>query len=619
MTKKQKKMLIRILCSFVLLVAAAIVEKLLPDALPQWGWLLVFLAPYLLIGYDVLKEAVESVFHGQMLDEHFLMMVATVGALCVGELEEAVAVMLFYQVGELFQSYAVGKSRKSISALMDIRPDYANIERDGKLEQVDPEEIQVGDIIVVKAGEKVPLDGVVMEGKTTLNTAALTGESLPRDAAEGDEIISGCVNISGLIRVRVTKPFSESTVSRILELVENASNKKTRTERFITRFARIYTPAVVGAAVLLAIVPPLVLHGNWSDWIYRALTFLVVSCPCALVISVPLSFFGGIGGASSKGILVKGSNYIEALAHCETVVFDKTGTLTEGSFQVTAVHPDAVDEKELLRLAAAAESYSDHPISLSLKAACHDSIDSKLVTNVHEIAGKGVQAEFEGHTLSVGNGKLMESLGIEEHKCHKVGTIVHVAMDGKYLGHIVISDVIKPDAAKAIADLKACGVQRTVMLTGDRREVAQNVAQQLKLDDVKAELMPQGKVEAVEELLKVKSPKSTLAFVGDGINDAPVLSRADIGIAMGALGSDAAIEAADVVLMDDQPSKIAEAIRISRKTMGIAMQNIVFALAVKAVVLAVTAFGAGNMWWAVFADVGVSVIAILNAMRALRT
>ena len=619
MTKKQKKMLIRILCSFVLLVAAAIVEKLLPDALPQWGWLLVFLAPYLLIGYDVLKEAVESIFHGQMLDEHFLMMVATVGALCVGELEEAVAVMLFYQVGELFQSYAVGKSRKSISALMDIRPDYANIERDGKLEQVDPEEIQVGDIIVVKAGEKVPLDGVVMEGKTTLNTAALTGESLPRDAAEGDQIISGCVNISGLIRVRVTKPFSESTVSRILELVENASNKKTRTERFITRFARIYTPAVVGAAVLLAIVPPLVLHGNWSDWIYRALTFLVVSCPCALVISVPLSFFGGIGGASSKGILVKGSNYIEALAHCETVVFDKTGTLTEGSFQVTAVHPDAVDEKELLRLAAAAESYSDHPISLSLKAACHDSIDSKLVTNVHEIAGKGVQAEFEGHTLSVGNGKLMESLGIEEHKCHKVGTIVHVAMDGKYLGHIVISDVIKPDAAKAIANLKACGVQRTVMLTGDRREVAQNVAQQLKLDDVKAELMPQGKVEAVEELLKAKNPKSTLAFVGDGINDAPVLSRADIGIAMGALGSDAAIEAADVVLMDDQPSKIAEAIRISRKTMGIAMQNIVFALAVKAVVLAVTAFGAGNMWWAVFADVGVSVIAILNAMRALRT
>ena len=619
MTKKQKKMLIRILCSFVLLVAAAIVEKLLPDALPQWGWLLVFLAPYLLIGYDVLKEAVESIFHGQMLDEHFLMMVATVGALCVGELEEAVAVMLFYQVGELFQSYAVGKSRKSISALMDIRPDYANIERDGKLEQVDPEEIQAGDIIVVKAGEKVPLDGVVMEGKTTLNTAALTGESLPRDAAEGDEIISGCVNISGLIRVRVTKPFSESTVSRILELVENASNKKTRTERFITRFARIYTPAVVGAAVLLAIVPPLVLHGNWSDWIYRALTFLVVSCPCALVISVPLSFFGGIGGASSKGILVKGSNYIEALAHCETVVFDKTGTLTEGSFQVTAVHPDAVDEKELLRLAAAAESYSDHPISLSLKAACHDSIDSKLVTNVHEIAGKGVQAEFEGHTLSVGNGKLMESLGIEEHKCHKVGTIVHVAMDGKYLGHIVISDVIKPDAAKAIANLKACGVQRTVMLTGDRREVAQNVAQQLKLDDVKAELMPQGKVEAVEELLKAKNPKSTLAFVGDGINDAPVLSRADIGIAMGALGSDAAIEAADVVLMDDQPSKIAEAIRISRKTMGIAMQNIIFALAVKAVVLAVTAFGAGNMWWAVFADVGVSVIAILNAMRALRT
>ena len=619
MTKKQKKMLIRILCSFVLLVAAAIVEKLLPDALPQWGWLLVFLAPYLLIGYDVLKEAVESIFHGQMLDEHFLMMVATVGALCVGELEEAVAVMLFYQVGELFQSYAVGKSRKSISALMDIRPDYANIERDGKLKQVDPEEIQVGDIIVVKAGEKVPLDGVVMEGKTTLNTAALTGESLPRDAAEGDQIISGCVNISGLIRVRVTKPFSESTVSRILELVENASNKKTRTERFITRFARIYTPAVVGAAVLLAIVPPLVLHGNWSDWIYRALTFLVVSCPCALVISVPLSFFGGIGGASSKGILVKGSNYIEALAHCETVVFDKTGTLTEGSFQVTAVHPDAVDEKELLRLAAAAESYSDHPISLSLKAACHDSIDSKLVTNVHEIAGKGVQAEFEGHTLSVGNGKLMESLGSEEHKCHKVGTIVHVAMDGKYLGHIVISDVIKPDAAKAIANLKACGVQRTVMLTGDRREVAQNVAQQLKLDDVKAELMPQGKVEAVEELLKAKNPKSTLAFVGDGINDAPVLSRADIGIAMGALGSDAAIEAADVVLMDDQPSKIAEAIRISRKTMGIAMQNIVFALAVKAVVLAVTAFGAGNMWWAVFADVGVSVIAILNAMRALRT
>ena len=619
MTKKQNKMLIRILCSFVLLVAAAIVEKLLPDALPQWGWLLVFLAPYLLIGYDVLKEAVESIFHGQMLDEHFLMMVATVGALCVGELEEAVAVMLFYQVGELFQSYAVGKSRKSISALMDIRPDYANIERDGKLEQVDPEEIQVGDIIVVKAGEKVPLDGVVMEGKTTLNTAALTGESLPRDAAEGDQIISGCVNISGLIRVRVTKPFSESTVSRILELVENASNKKTRTERFITRFARIYTPAVVGAAVLLAIVPPLVLHGNWSDWIYRALTFLVVSCPCALVISVPLSFFGGIGGASSKGILVKGSNYIEALAHCETVVFDKTGTLTEGSFQVTAVHPDAVDEKELLRLAAAAESYSDHPISLSLKAACHDSIDSKLVTNVHEIAGKGVQAEFEGHTLSVGNGKLMESLGIEEHKCHKVGTIVHVAMDGKYLGHIVISDVIKPDAAKAIADLKACGVQRTVMLTGDRREVAQNVAQQLKLDDVKAELMPQGKVEAVEELLKAKSPKSTLAFVGDGINDAPVLARADLGAAMGGIGSDAAIEAADIVLMDDDPRKLSLAMRISRKTMRLVWENIVFALAVKAVCLVLGALGIANMWVAIFADVGVMVLCVLNAARALNT
>ena len=621
MTKKQKKMLIRILCSFVLLVAAAIVEKLLPDALPQWGWLLVFLAPYLLIGYDVLKEAVESIFHGQMLDEHFLMMVATVGALCVGELEEAVAVMLFYQVGELFQSYAVGKSRKSISALMDIRPDYANIERDGKLEQVDPEEIQVGDIIVVKAGEKVPLDGVVMEGKTTLNTAALTGESLPRDAAEGDEIISGCVNISGLIRVRVTKPFSESTVSRILELVENSSSHKSKSENFISKFARVYTPAVCAAALALAVLPPVVrllagLDGDWGTWLYRALSFLVVSCPCALVISIPLSFFAGLGGASHEGVLIKGSNYLETLSKTKVVVFDKTGTLTQGVFDVTGVHHNSLPREKVLEYAALAECASSHPISRSLQRAYGGHIDRDRVTDIREFSGNGVVARVDGVTVAVGNDKLMDKLGIAWHDCHSVGTIIHLALDGQYAGHIVISDVEKPHAKDAIAALKRIGVEKTVMLTGDRAKVADHVAQDLGVDEVHSELLPADKVSQVERLLSRAGGK--LAFVGDGINDAPVLSRADIGIAMGAMGSDAAIEAADVVLMDDDPLKIAKAIRISRKCIRIVYENIAFALIVKALCLLLVAVGTANMWAAIFGDVGVMVIAVLNAIRALR-
>ena len=609
MSRKQKRTLIRILVSLALLVTAAL--------LPVEGWLrlAVFLIPYALIGWDVLWEAISSIFRGQMLDENFLMGIATVGAFFVGDYAEAVAVMLFYQVGELFQSYAVGKSRKSIAALMDIRPDYANIERDGELMQVDPDEVQVGDEIVIKAGEKVPLDGVIVEGHSALNTVALTGEALPRDVAVGDEISSGCVNTSGLLRVRVTKPFGESTVAKILDLVENASSKKARTENFITRFARIYTPAVVGAAVLLAVIPPLLFHGQWSDWIYRALTFLVISCPCALVISVPLSFFGGIGGASKKGVLVKGSNYLESLASCDTVVFDKTGTLTEGAFRVTAVHPEGVSERELTRLAAAAESWSDHPIAQSLRSACEESIDRAQVGGVEEIAGEGVKADFEGETIWAGNAKLMARIGVAAPACENVGTIVHVARKGQYLGHIVISDVVKKDAKQAIDALKAAGVRRTVMLTGDRAEVARSVAQQLGIDQVRAELMPGDKVTAVEALL---GGKGKLAFVGDGINDAPVLSRADIGIAMGALGSDAAIEAADVVLMDDNPLKIATAMRIARKTMRIVMQNIVFALGIKAVMLVLGATGYANMWLAVFADVGVAVLAILNAMRALR-
>lgn len=610
MTKKQKRTLIRILVSLALLIVAA----LLP--LQGWARLAVFLVPYALIGWDVLWEAVTSLLRGQMLDENFLMGIATVGALFVGEYAEAVAVMLFYQVGELFQSYAVGKSRKSIAALMDIRPDYANMERDGELIQVDPDEVQVGDEIVIKAGEKVPLDGVIVAGRSALNTVALTGETLLRDVGVGDEIASGCVNTSGLLRIRVTKRFGESTVAKILDLVENASSKKAQTENFITRFARVYTPAVVGAAVLLAVVPPLFFHGQWSDWGYRALTFLVISCPCALVISVPLSFFGGIGGASKKGVLVKGSNYLESLASCDTVVFDKTGTLTEGAFRVTAVHPEAdIGEKELTRLAAAAESWSDHPIAQSLRSACSEPIDRAQVSGVEEIAGEGVKADFEGETVWAGNDKLMARIDIAAPTCPSIGTIVHVARKGRYLGHIVISDVIKKDAKRAVDALKGAGVRRTVMLTGDRSEVANSVAQQLGIDQARAELMPGDKVTVVEALM---DGRGKLAFVGDGINDAPVLARADIGIAMGALGSDAAIEAADVVLMDDNPLKIATAMRIARKTKRIVMQNIVFALGVKAAVLVLGATGHANMWLAVFADVGVAVLAILNAMRALR-
>jgi Cd2+/Zn2+-exporting ATPase len=612
MNKKQKRTLVRILLSLALFVIAL----LLP--LEGYARLAAMLAPYLVIGYDVLWKAARSLFRGQMLDENFLMALATVGALCIGELPEAVAVMLFYQVGELFQSYAVGKSRASIAELMDIRPDYANLWRDGEMVKVDPEEVKVGETIAVKAGEKVPLDGVILEGRTTINTAALTGESLPRDAGEGDEVLGGCVNLTGLIRVRVTKPFEQSTVSRILEMVENASAKKARAENFITRFARVYTPAVVAAAALLAVLPPLLFHGAWSDWVLRALTFLVISCPCALVISVPLSFFGGIGGASRKGILIKGANYMETLSKCGAVVFDKTGTLTEGAFRVTAVHPDKIDEVGLLRLAAAAESYSDHPISLSLKAAYRGRIEREEVSGVREIAGQGVQVEFEGNTLSVGNDKLMAGLGIEARRCHKVGTVVHVALGKEYMGHIVISDVVKEGAKDAIQALRRAGVTRTVMLTGDREEVARQVAGELGLDEYRAELLPGDKVEAVEALMGERGGRGSLAFVGDGINDAPVLTRADVGIAMGALGSDAAIEAADIVLMDDNPAKIAEAIRVSKKTLSIVRQNIVFALGVKALVLALGAAGMANMWLAVFADVGVSVIAILNAMRALR-
>lgn len=547
------------------------------------------------------------------------MSIATVGAFFTGDFPEAVVVMLFYQVGELFQSYAVGRSRRSIASLMDIRPDYANIERDGKLIQVDPEEVSVGDQIVIKAGERIPLDGVVLEGASAVNTAALTGESLPREVVPGDDVISGCINQSGLLRVRVTKAFGESTVSKILDLVENSSAKKAKAENFITRFSRYYTPCVVIGAFLLAVLPPLILGGGWPDWIHRALIFLVISCPCALVISVPLSFFGGIGGASRNGILVKGGNYLETLANSEIVVFDKTGTLTRGVFNVTAIHPDKISESDLLEIAALAESYSDHPISRSLKEAYAMTIDNTRVTGVEELSGRGVRAKIDGKDVSVGNDKLMEEIGVEWHPCHHIGTTVHVAVGGSYAGHIVISDEIKEDAAAAIAALKQAGVRKTVMLTGDAKPVGESVAEELGLDQVYAELLPAGKVDRVEALLNEKSKKGKLAFVGDGINDAPVLSRADIGIAMGAMGSDAAIEAADIVLMDDKPSKIAEAIRISRKTLRIVRQNIIFALAVKLLILVLGAFGFANMWEAVFADVGVSVLAILNAMRALRT
>lgn len=613
MSKKQKRMLFRVLASAVLFAVALL--------LPTEGWLrlFTFLIPYAVIAWDVLWRAVRNIAHGQVFDENFLMSLATVGALATGEYPEAVFVMLFYQVGELFQSYAVDQSRKSITSLMDIRPDYANIEVDGQLRQVDPEDVAVGDTIVIKAGERIPLDGVVLEGNSNVDTAALTGESLPREAQPGDDVISGCVNLSGLLRVRVTKAFEESTVAKILDLVENSSSKKAKAENFITKFARYYTPAVVLAAVALALLPPLFTSIQWVDSIQRALNFLVVSCPCALVISVPLSFFGGIGGASKNGILVKGGNYLEVLAKTELVVFDKTGTLTRGVFNVTAIHPDHCGEAQLLELAALAESYSDHPISRSLKEAYGKELDASRVSNVEELSGRGVRATVDGRQICAGNDKLMEDIGVSWHPCHRVGTTVHVASDGVYLGHIVISDEVKPDAKEAITALKACGVRRTVMLTGDAKAVGESVAQELGLDEVHTQLLPADKVTRVEALLGEVSPKGALAFVGDGINDAPVLSRADIGIAMGGLGSDAAIEAADIVLMDDKPSKLADAIRIARRTLAIVRQNIVFALAVKFLVLALSAAGVANMWEAVFADVGVSVIAILNAMRALKT
>lgn len=613
MSRKQKKTLYRILASGILLVAAFLAP------VEGWGRFGLFLIPYILVGWDVLWKAARNIFYGQVFDENFLMSVATLGAFAIGEYPEGVAVMLFYQVGELFQSVAVGRSRKSISALMDIRPDYANIQKDGQLVQVDPEQIKVGEEIWVKAGEKVPLDGVVLEGSSFLDTAALTGESVPRRAEPGTQLISGCVNQTGLLRVQVTKTFGESTVSKILDLVENSSSKKAKAEHFITKFAKYYTPAVVYGALALAVLPPLILGEGWSQWIHRALIFLVISCPCALVISVPLSFFGGIGGASKQGVLVKGGNYLEALAQAGVMVFDKTGTLTKGEFQVTAVHPNNVDSQRLLELAALAESYSSHPISRSLKEAYGKTPDSNRVSQVEELAGKGIQAVVDKQLVWVGNDKLMEEQKVQWHPCHKVGTTVHVAVDGVYMGHILISDQPKPDAAEAVQALKNLGIRKTVMLTGDSKAVGEHVAQELGLDEVHTQLLPGDKVEQVERLLKEKSPKEKLVFVGDGVNDAPVLSRADIGIAMGALGSDAAIEAADIVLMDDQPSKIAVAIEVSKKTLRIVKQNIVFALGVKGLVLLLGAFGMANMWEAVFADVGVSVIAILNASRALRT
>ena len=601
-----------------LFLALELAEHLAPDALPGLAWPVLYLIPYGIIGWDVLWRAIRNIKNGQVFDENFLMSVATVGAFGCGEYPEAVAVMLFYQVGELFQSVAVDRSRKSISALMDIRPDYANIEQNGELVQVDPEEVSVGDVIVVKAGERVPLDGTVLEGTSSLDIAALTGESLPRDVQAGDEVVSGCVNLTGVLHVKVNKPFGESTVAKILDLVENSSSKKAKAENFITKFARYYTPAVVFAALVLAALPPLLGMGPWLMWVQRALNFLVVSCPCALVISIPLSFFGGIGGASKQGILVKGGNYLEALAQAGIVVFDKTGTLTKGTFEVTAVHPQQVGEGELLELAALAERFSDHPISRSIQAACQSAPDPNRVTDAKEIAGHGVRAVVDGKTVLAGNQKLMDQFHIPfEDTCHHVGTIIHVAVDGVYMGHIVISDQVKEGAKETLRDLKAAGVRKTVMLTGDSQAVGQAVARQLGLDEVHAELLPGDKVDQVERLLQSKGPKEQLVFVGDGINDAPVLSRADIGVAMGAMGSDAAIEAADIVLMDDDLKKLPVAVRIARKTLRIVRENIVFALAVKFLVLILSAVGVANMWWAVFADVGVSVIAILNSMRML--
>ena len=611
MNRKQRRILIRILLAAFLAVIL--------HFLPAQGLLRLALAliPYLVIGYDVLKKAALGIWHRELFDENFLMAIATIGALALGQYDESVEVMLFYQVGELFQSCAVDKSRRSIAALMDIRPDVAYVEQDGQIQPVDPDEVQPGDIIVVRPGERIPLDGVVLEGTSSLNTSALTGESLPRDAGPEDSVISGCVNLSGLLKVRVTKAFEESTVAKILDLVENSASKKAKAENFITKFARYYTPIVVLAAVALAFLPPLLTSIQWVDSIQRALNFLVVSCPCALVISVPLSFFGGIGGASKDGILVKGGNYLEVLAKTEIVVFDKTGTLTRGVFNVTAIHPDHCDQGQLLELAALAECWSDHPISRSLKEAYGREMDSSRVSSVEEVAGRGVKAVVDGHTICAGNDKLMDDIGVSWHPCHRVGTTVHVASDGVYLGHIVISDEVKPDAKEAVAALKAAGVRKTVMLTGDAQAVGEDVAKQLGLDEVHTQLLPADKVERVEELLKEVSPKGALAFVGDGINDAPVLSRADIGIAMGAMGSDAAIEAADVVLMDDDPMQIPKAIKISRKCLGIVYQNIVFAIGVKGVCLVLGALGIANMWLAIFADVGVMILAVLNAIRAL--
>ena len=616
MNKKQKKMLIRIIISTVLMVIFSL--------LPLEGWLQfgLFMIPYFIIGYDILKKAGKGILNHQVFDENFLMAVATIGAIVLGDYKEGVAVMLFYQIGELFQSYAVGKSRRNISDLMDIRPDYANIEKDGQLEQVDPDEVAIGDIIVVQPGEKIPIDGIITEGSTTLNTSALTGESLPREATTGDEVISGCINMSGLIKIRTTKEFGESTVSKILDLVENSSSKKSRSENFITKFAHYYTPAVCYGPVVLAVLPPLIrlIMGSspeWSDWILRALTFLVISCPCALVISIPLSFFAGIGGASNAGVLVKGSNYLETLSQTKCVVFDKTGTMTQGVFEVTGVHHNPIPEEELLEYAALAECHSSHPISKSLQKAYGKPLDLSRVTDVQEISGNGVIAKVDGKEVAAGNSKLMKKLGVEYHDCHKVGTLVHIAIDGSYMGHILISDVIKPHAREAISALKAAGVKRTVMLTGDSKAVAEAVAADLGIHEVYSELLPADKVSMVEKLLAEKKDKETLAFAGDGINDAPVLSRADIGIAMGAMGSDAAIEAADIVLMDDDPLKIAKAIRISRKCLRIVYENIYFAIGVKIICLILGALGIANMWVAIFADVGVMVIAVLNAIRAL--
>ena len=642
MTKKQKAMLSRIIAAFIIYITLAVADhmEILPEGLGVWGKMALYLVPYVLIGWDIVYKAFRNIRNGQVFDENFLMTVATFGAFGVGEYSEAVAVMLFYQVGELFQSYAVNRSRQSITELMDICPEYANIEEDGQLKQVDPDDVQVGDIIVVKAGERIPLDGKVVFGNSMVDTSALTGESVPRKVAEGDDIISGCVNGSGLLRVQVTKEFDDSTVAKILELVENASSKKAHVENFITRFARYYTPLVVMGAVLLAVIPPLFFGQSWSEGVRRACTFLVISCPCALVISVPMSFFSGIGAASKKGVLIKGSNYLEALSEMDTIVFDKTGTLTKGEFKVTEIHavtgspvPEASEvprtrvwaasqpsdegKRSLLELAALAESYSDHPISRSIKDAWGDTIDMNRVSNAQEISGHGVQAEIDGHTVLAGNSKLMKEMNVAYQECMSMGTVVYVAMDGIYCGYIVIADSIKDEAFEAIKNLKKVGVRRTIMLTGDKKEVGEAVAARLGLDEVHAELLPGDKVAKVEELLARQTGKHRLAFVGDGINDAPVLSRADVGIAMGSMGSDAAIEAADIVLMDDNPARIADVVRISRKTMSIVKQNIAFALGVKAVVLLMGAAGMANMWEAVFADVGVSVIAILNAMRAL--